>query len=82
MEGNQHSGAVIKVPFSNDNQLCIIKIAQTAELIFRLEVSSCSNTYTKFLLRLNLIVSLITILMNIFSAACKLALHSLAIRAV
>lgn len=27
--------AAIKVSFSSDNQLCIIKIAQTAELIFR-----------------------------------------------
>lgn len=30
-----HSVAAIKVSFSSDNQLCIIKIAQTAELIFR-----------------------------------------------
>lgn len=44
--GDLHSVAAIKVSFSSDNQVCIIKTALTAELIFRLELSSCSNTYT------------------------------------
>lgn len=45
--GGLHSAAAIKVSFSSDNQVCIIKTAPTAELISRPALSSCSNTYTQ-----------------------------------